>query len=304
MNKSVEIKAATTELAIERGLLALETSLENVEVEILSKGGLFQKAQVRLTMIEKPTDTAKTFVDEMLKKMNVSAEAIVKESDECVYIDIVGNDSGAIIGYRGETLDAIQYLTLTVVNNGEKGKFKKVVVNAENYREKREETLIALANRLANKAQKQCRKIVLEPMNPFERRIIHSSLQDSEIAETKSEGEEPNRHIVIIPKGVEIKKSSSKNNHGGQRNNRNGNGNRRGDKKDFNRNGKNHNFDKKRDYDRKPSKNKESKDSYDDYDNLVGKKVEPVSYGEKFDAPKKTGAPKFKSFGGKKGLPY
>ena len=103
--------------------------------------------------------------------------------------------------------------------------YKKVLVNCENYREKRRETLTALAHRLAEKAHRTCRKIELEPMNPFERRVIHSALVDSEIAETVSEGEDINRHVVIIPKGVELKGDR-------RRNNRNGNNNKNRSRKD------------------------------------------------------------------------
>ena len=159
-----------------------------------------------MTTKSTPVELTEKFVEELLKKMNIKAEPIVTEVDGVIYVDIEGDDASLAIGYRGETLDAIQYLTLTVLNQNKQ--FKKVVVNTGNYREKRELTLITLANRLAEKAYRTGKKVSLEPMNPFERRIIHSALQDSAKATTTSEGEEPNRHIVIIPKNVRTQSSN------------------------------------------------------------------------------------------------
>jgi len=199
MNKTIEVKAQSVELAIEEGLRQLNATRDRVKVEVLNNGGLFQKASVSMTLIPTPVERAENFVNGILNKMGIKAEAIAHEKDDVIYVDIVGEGSGAVIGYRGEGLDAIQYLTLTVINEESKS-FKKVIVNAENYREKREQTLISLAYRLADKAYRTGKKVALEPMNPFERRIIHSALQDSYKATTASEGEEPNRHVVIVPK--------------------------------------------------------------------------------------------------------
>lgn len=204
MKKFVEIKASNVDLAVENALAQLGTTRERVEVEILAKGGLFQKASVRVTVLDTAEVKAEDLVNGILERMGLVSRAKAELRDGTVYIEVSGSDSGAAIGYRGEVLDSLQYLTLTYLNQ-EKCDFAKVVVDCEGYREKRRETLTTLAFRLAEKAQRTCRKVVLEPMNPFERRIIHSALMDSEIAETISEGEEPNRHIVIIPKGVEIR---------------------------------------------------------------------------------------------------
>lgn len=204
MKKSTEVKASTIDLAVEQALLELNTTREHAEIEVLQKGGLFSKATVRVTVIEDDAASkAEELVNGILDKMHLTSRAIVKDDGGTLYIEISGEDSGVAIGYRGEALDAFQYLVLTYLNQ-EKCEFKKVVVDSENYREKRKETLTALALRLAEKAHRTCRKVELEPMNPFERRVIHSALADSELAETTSEGEEPNRHVVIIPKGVEI----------------------------------------------------------------------------------------------------
>lgn len=198
MKKSIEVKAQSVDLAIEDGLSQLNTTKDRVDVEVLSEGGLFSKAQVRLTLKPTAAEVVEDFCNNLLEKMHIKAQAIVTEEDSVIKIDIMGDEASHAIGYRGETLDSIQYLALTVLNQGHQ--FKKVVVNTGCYREKREQTLISLANRLADKAYRTGKKVVLEPMNPFERRIIHTAIQDSAKATTASEGEEPLRHVVIIPK--------------------------------------------------------------------------------------------------------
>ena len=110
-----------------------------------------------------------------------------------------GDNQGILIGHRGETLDALQYLTSLLVNKGGKD-YRRVTLDTEGYRAKREQTLINLANRMAAKVQRSGRRMVLEPMNPYERRILHATLQDNPHVTTHSEGEEPNRRVVIAPK--------------------------------------------------------------------------------------------------------
>ena len=109
---------------------------------------------------------------------------------------MTGDTLGILIGRRGETLDALQYLTSLKINRGQDN-YTRITLDTENYRAKREDTLVRLANRMANRAVKSGRKVVLEPMNPYERRIIHSALQANKNVETHSEGEEPNRRVVI-----------------------------------------------------------------------------------------------------------
>ena len=201
MEKSVETQASSVDIAVEKALVELGVSRDKVDVEVLAKGGLFSKAKVRVTVKDTIADKMAEFINGTLERMGLTSRATVEEKDNTLYITIQGDDSGVAIGYRGEALDAFQYLALTFLNE-HKCDFKKVVVDCENYREKRKETLTALAEKLAQKSVRLCRKIALEPMNPFERRIIHSALADSEIADTESEGEEPQRYIVIIPKGV------------------------------------------------------------------------------------------------------
>ena len=125
-------------------------------------------------------------------QLNITAKA----GDESLYLDINGKDSGTVIGKRGQTLDAIQYLTSLVVNKDEE-KYTRVVVDAENYREKRERTLEQLANRLADKVVRTKKPVRLEPMNPYERKVIHATLQSNPNVTTKSEGEEPYRRVII-----------------------------------------------------------------------------------------------------------
>lgn len=290
MEKSVETQASSVELAIEKALVELGVSREKVDVEILAKGGLFSKAKVRVSIKDTIADKMAEFFNGILERMGLVSRAVVEDKDGTLYVTIQGDDSGVAIGYRGEALDAFQYLALTFLNE-QKCEFKKVVVDCENYREKRRETLTALAQRLAQKAVRLQRKIALEPMNPFERRIIHSALADSDIAMTESEGEEPNRYIIIIPKGVELKdKRPIKNGEREQRGNSRGShrDNRKGDRdrKDNNRG--------KRDYERK-SRQEEVE--------VPDGKVYRGYFTEQEDFVKPTaqaGPPKFKSFGGKK----
>lgn len=140
---------------------------------------------------------AKAFLAELTGLMGVNVEIAVGNDEEGnVFVQMTGDTLGILIGRRGETLDAIQYLTSLKVNRGQEG-YTRVTIDTENYRAKREDTLIRLANRMANRAVKTGRKVSMEPMNPYERRIIHSALQANQAVDTHSEGEEPNRHVVI-----------------------------------------------------------------------------------------------------------
>ena len=136
------------------------------------------------------------FLKEVIKEMGLDLDITAKKSENSLYLDIQGKDSGTIIGKRGQTLDAIQYLT-SLVANKESEVYTRVVVDAENYRAKREKTLEALANRLANKVVKTKRSVKLEPMNPYERKVIHAALHDHPKVVTRSEGQDPYRRVVI-----------------------------------------------------------------------------------------------------------
>lgn len=136
------------------------------------------------------------FLKEVTAEMGLELEITAKAGEETLYLNIQGKDSGTIIGKRGQTLDAIQYLTSLVVNK-ENEKYTRVVVDAENYRAKREKTLEALAQRLASKVTKSKRSVKLEPMNPYERKVIHATLQNHPHVVTRSEGQDPYRRVVI-----------------------------------------------------------------------------------------------------------
>ena len=136
------------------------------------------------------------FLKDITEKMGLNLGFSVKAGDDVVYIEMDGKDSGTIIGKRGQTLDSIQYLTSLVINK-DRDKYIKVVIDAENYRAKRQKTLEQLANRLAAKVVKTKKYVRLEPMNPYERKIIHANLQQNTDFSTRSEGEEPYRRVVI-----------------------------------------------------------------------------------------------------------
>jgi len=147
-------------------------------------------------LVETNEHPALTFITELAEKMELTLDIKAMKNDDSIYIDIEGKDSGTIIGKRGQTLDSIQYLA-SLVANKEKEKYVKVVVDAENYRNKREKTLEQLADKLAGKVTRTKKTIRLEPMNPYERKIIHARLQGNAKVFTRSEGEEPYRRVVI-----------------------------------------------------------------------------------------------------------
>lgn len=143
---------------------------------------------------------AQEFLQQLTQLMGVNVSVAVTTDEEGnVRVNMEGDTLGILIGRRGETLDALQYLTSLQVNKGQ-GDYTRVTLDTEGYRAKREEALIRLANRMANRAQKTGRKVAMEPMNPYERRILHSALQNHPAVTTHSEGEEPNRHVVITLK--------------------------------------------------------------------------------------------------------
>ena len=143
---------------------------------------------------------AQEFLQQLTQHMGVNVSVAVSTDEEGnVHVDMEGDTLGILIGRRGETLDALQYLTSLQVNKGQNN-YTRVTLDTEGYRAKREEALIRLANRMANRAQKTGRKVSMEPMNPYERRILHSALQNHPAVTTHSEGEEPNRHVVITLK--------------------------------------------------------------------------------------------------------
>lgn len=206
MERFIEKSAKTVQEALDMALLELKVPSDKVEVEILDEGskGLFgligsKMAKIRVTVKESGIDRGLEFLNNILNNMMVEAEINIIENDDSVTYDISGDKIGIIIGRRGETLDSLQYLTSLVVNKGDES-YRRVVINVENYREKREETLRKLAIRLAERVTRYKKDVTLESMNPYERRIIHSTLQNHKFVKTYSIGEEPARKVVIALK--------------------------------------------------------------------------------------------------------
>jgi spoIIIJ-associated protein len=141
----------------------------------------------------------KSFLSDIADQMGIDLDFKVRANDELVYVEITGKDTGTIIGKRGSTLDAVQCLSSYVVNK-DSGKYVRVILDAENYRSKREKTLVNLANRLAAKVERNGRPVTLEPMNPYERKVIHCTLQSHPYVKTRSEGKDPYRKVIIESK--------------------------------------------------------------------------------------------------------
>ncbi len=204
--KSVVKTAKTVDEAVSLALSDLNTVKEDVVIEVLEEPskGLFgfigtKEAKVKVTMTNDPVSLAEEFLYSLFEKMNVAATVEVEKKDYDLLVDIKNisnSDMGILIGKRGNTLDSLQYL-LSLIVNKDREKYLRVLVDIQNYRAKREETLIRLANKMADKAKTFRRTIKLEPMNPYERRIIHSALQNDSSIRTYSEGEEPYRRVVI-----------------------------------------------------------------------------------------------------------
>ena len=204
----VEKTAKTVEEAITEALIELGTTSDNVDIEVVDNGtkgilGIFNSKPAKVRVTKKLTfdQRAVQFLDDVFQAMGMDAhvKATVDE-DNTMNIDVSGDNMGMLIGRRGQTLDAVQYLVSLVVNKYSDD-YVKVKVDTENYRQRRKESLENYAKSMASKAKKSGKKVVLEPMNPFERRIIHSILQGDRYIETHSEGEEPNRQVVIVPVG-------------------------------------------------------------------------------------------------------
>lgn len=200
----VEKTAKTVEEAVKLALIELNAREEEVVVDILDEpkkallgliGG--KEAKVRVTLKETADRKAKQFLESVFDKMNIAGKIQTSMDGKDLYVSVEGNDMAVLIGRRGQTLDSLQYLVSLVVNK-DRDDYIRVVLDTENYREKRRETLEKLASRLAYKARKMRKDIILEPMNPYERRIIHSALQGNPYVSTRSEGEEPFRKVIIF----------------------------------------------------------------------------------------------------------
>ncbi len=202
----IEKSGSTVDDAITEALIELGVTSDEVEVEVLEKAptgffGLFssKQAKVRVTVKLNLADVAAEFLKNVFREMEMDVKIKLEIDDKNnMDIELSGENMGVLIGKRGQTLDSLQYLISLVVNK-ESDHYVRVKLDTENYRERRKDTLETLAKNLANKVKKTGRKFTLEPMNPYERRIIHSTLQNNKFVETYSEGEEPHRKVVIVP---------------------------------------------------------------------------------------------------------
>lgn len=216
-----EFTGKTVDEAIEKGLEELGLTAENADVRVLEEGKkkLFGSVKARVEIAPKDGATVKPssaqtvanktdgertveFLEGLFKLLNITACTELVAEGEKVEINVTAANTNSVIGKRGAMLDAIQTLAGAVANTGRE-EYKRVVVDCENYRENREATLTKLADNLAQKATRLGKKIKLEPMNPYERRIIHSALAERSDVSTQSEGKEPNRYLVIIPENLE-----------------------------------------------------------------------------------------------------
>ena len=217
-----EFTGKTVDEAIEKGLKELQLTRETADVRVLEEGKkkLFGSVKARVEIaplhaensvqhapamgVTGKTDGERTveFLEGLFKLLKITACTELVSEDEKVQINVTASNSTSVIGKHGAMLDAIQTLAGAVANTG-RDDYKRVVVDCENYRDHREVTLNKLADNLASKAIRLQRKIQLEPMNPYERRIIHAALSERDDVKTESEGKEPNRYIVIVPNNLE-----------------------------------------------------------------------------------------------------
>lgn len=203
MQKSIVKEAKNSEEAIRLACEELGIDREDAEIEIISEGnkGLLgfignKNAVVKVTKKAGIEEIVQNFLSPIFEKMEIEANIDITQEEGQMTIRLTGEDIGIIIGRRGETLDALQYLLSLVINRKISG-YTRVILDVADYRQKREETLVRLANRVAEKVMRSRKNLTLEPMNPYERRIIHSTLQNHKYVDTQSIGEEPNRKVVI-----------------------------------------------------------------------------------------------------------
>ena len=203
----IEISAKTVDDAITEALVKLGTTSDRIEYEVIEKGsagfiGIGRKdAVIRARKKYTVEDDTREFLTKVFAAMDLEVEIMIDkpEDSNVVSVELKGNDMGVLIAKRGQTLDSLQYLTNLAVNRNAES-FVKVKIDTEDYRKRRRETLENLARNIAYKVKRTKRPVTLEPMNPFERRVIHSTLQNDKFVTTHSEGEEPYRHVVVTLK--------------------------------------------------------------------------------------------------------
>lgn len=203
----IEVSAKTVDDAITEASIKLGTTSDKIEVEVIEKGStgfLGIKSKPAIIRARKKNDTVdniREFLENVFSAMNMEVTIDIKkaEDDKVYEVELSGKEMGLLIGKRGQTLDSLQYLTNLAVNKHSDG-YIKVKLDTEDYRQRRKDTLENLAKNIAYKVKRTKRPVSLEPMNPFERRVIHSVLQGDRYVETHSEGEEPFRHVVVTLK--------------------------------------------------------------------------------------------------------
>lgn len=203
----IEVSAKTVDDAITEASIKLGTTSDKIEVEVIEKGStgfLGIKSKPAIIKARKKNDTVdniREFLENVFSAMNMEVTIDIKkaEDDKVFEVELSGKEMGLLIGKRGQTLDSLQYLTNLAVNKHSDG-YIKVKLDTEDYRQRRKDTLENLAKNIAYKVKRTKRPVSLEPMNPFERRVIHSALQGDRYVETHSEGEEPFRHVVVTLK--------------------------------------------------------------------------------------------------------
>ena len=203
----IEISAKTVDDAVTEGLIKLGTTSDKIEYEVMEKGsagffGLGSKpAKIRSRKKSTVEDHVREFLNNVFRAMGMEVEILIRkrEDEKNIDIELKGSDMGVLIGKRGQTLDSLQYLTNLAVGK-QVNEYVKVKIDTEDYRKRRRETLENLAKNIAYKVKRTKRPVSLEPMNPFERRIIHSALQGDRYVNTHSEGDEPYRHVVVTLK--------------------------------------------------------------------------------------------------------
>ncbi|EHK2486570.1 TPA: RNA-binding cell elongation regulator Jag/EloR [Listeria monocytogenes] len=202
--RDITAQGSNVEEAIQNALSTLETTRDKVEVEVLDEGkkGIFgigsRLAMVKVIEKEDGIQVAIDYLLDVATKMGALITIDVEEVGKDVKLQIKGDSLGMLIGKHGQTLNALQYLTQLIANKTT-SQYKNIIVNVGDYRERRHETLVILANKMADKALKTKRAVHLEPMPSFERKIIHAILSENEQIETHSEGRDPYRYIVIKP---------------------------------------------------------------------------------------------------------
>ena len=205
MEEWKEFSAKTADEALTEALIQMETTSDQIDYEVIEEEksgilGLFSKpAVIRVRKKESVVDTVRNFLTKTFEAMNLVVDIDINydENTSTLNIELKGEEMGMLIGKRGQTLDSLQYLTSLVANKKKEENYIKVKIDTENYRQRRKETIENLARNVASKVKKTGRTAFLEPMNPYERRIIHSELQNDKYVDTHSEGDEPHRKVVV-----------------------------------------------------------------------------------------------------------